>query len=244
MRENETLTVCLGKGGQRDAAEAIARRVGVPLSDEAGDGLTLLVDGTGVSLTGYGMTYSGDFERMLNRVTDGRLSHEILVRVTKTKEENPTAVDATAGMGEDSFLLAAAGYNVTLYEKDPVVAALLRDALRRAKKNKILAPIVARMRLVDGDSIAEMPHHTGADLIYLDPMFPERQKSGLIGKKLQLIQHLEAPCTDENALLDAAFAAEPKKIIIKRPLKGAFLGGRKPQYSVNGKAIRYDCFVL
>ena len=44
------------------------------------------------------------------------------------------AVDATAGFGEDSLLLAAAGYNVELYEYDPVIAALLRDALRRAAR--------------------------------------------------------------------------------------------------------------
>jgi len=38
-------------------------------------------------------------------------------------------------MGEDAFLLAAQGYEVTLYEQNPVIAALLKDAIRRAKKN-------------------------------------------------------------------------------------------------------------
>ncbi|MBQ4243593.1 MAG: class I SAM-dependent methyltransferase, partial [Clostridia bacterium] len=36
----------------------------------------------------------------------------------------------------------------------------------------------------------------------------------------------------------------PHKIVIKRPLKGPFLAGRKPDYSLQGKAIRYDCIVL
>lgn len=244
MRENEILTVCAGRGAQIDLAASIAKKVGVPLSDKIGDGLTLLVDSSGVSLVGYGMTYSGDFEGMLPRITDGRLQHEMLVHVSKTKNECPTAIDATAGMGEDSILLAAAGYNVTLFEQDPVIATLLKDALRRAKKNRILSPIVARMRLIEGNSIEMMPQMNTPDLIYLDPMFPERQKSGLIGKKLQLIQHLEQPCTDETKLFDAAMKASPKKIVIKRPLKGAFLAGREPQYSVKGKAIRYDCFIF
>ena len=248
MRETENIAVCIGKGGQKDLAESVARRVGVPLSEKTADGkangLTVLIDASGVSLVGYGMTYRGDFERMLPRITEGRLQHEMLVHVSKTKEENPIAIDATAGMGEDSLLLAAAGYNVTLFEQDPVIAALLKDAMRRAKKNPILAGVVGRMKLVEGDSIAIMPTLPEADLIYLDPMFPERQKSGLIGKKLQLIQHLEVPCSDEEALFDAAVSSNPGKIIIKRPLKGAYLAGHEPQYSVKGKAIRYDCFVF
>ena len=81
------------------------------------------------------------------------------------------------------------------------------------------------------------------DLILLDPMFPGRQKSALVKKKFQLIQHLEQPCSNEEELLQAAIAAKPKKIIIKRPSKGPFLSGRKPSYSLDGKNIRYDCII-
>lgn len=68
------------------------------------------------------------------------------------------AVDATAGFGEDSLLLAAAGYNVELYEYDPVIAALLRDALRRAAKSSddALRDAVSRMDLREGDSVSAM----------------------------------------------------------------------------------------
>lgn len=245
MGENEKLVVCMGKGAQKDAAEALSRRVGAPLTDKPGEQLTLLIDGSGVSLNGYGLSYKGDFEQMLHRITEGRLQHEMLVHVAKTKEERPKAVDATAGMGEDSLLLAACGYEVTLHEQNPVIAALLKDAIRRAKKHPILGEIVERMHLVEGNSIELLPKNLDEpDVIYLDPMFPARQKSGLIGKKLQLIQKLEQPCFEETALLEAAMAAHPKKIIIKRPLKGPNLAGKEPSYSVKGKAIRYDCLVL
>lgn len=238
----EELVVCMGKGAQRDAAEAIARRVGAPVTDQPGRELTLLLDASGLSLVGYGLSYRGDFTEMLPRLTEGRLAHEMLVHLAKTKEEHPRAVDATAGMGEDSILLAAYGYEVTMYEQNPVIAALLRDALRRAKKHPVLSPIVERMRLVEGDSVELMPvQNVSPDLVYLDPMFPARQKSGLINKKLQLIQKLERPCVEEKALLDAALATGARKIVIKRPLKGAVLAGREPDYSIKGKAIRYDC---
>ena len=236
----------MGKGAQGDAAVALANRVNAPLVDTPGDALTLFMDVKGVSLIGYGLSYRGDFaESMLHRITEGRLQHEMLVHVAKTKEKNPKAIDATAGMGEDSLLLAACGYEVTMFEQNPVIAALLKDALRRAKKHPVLKEITGRMQLVEGSSIELLPKQIDQpDLIYLDPMFPARQKSGLIGKKLQLIQKLEQPCVEETLLLETAIQAHPKKIIIKRPLKGENLAGRVPDYSVKGKAIRYDCIVL
>lgn len=240
----ENLVVCMGKGAQRDAAIALARHVDAPLSEKPGEQLTLLMNGEGLSLTGYGLSYRGDFEQMLHRISDGRLQHEMLVRVAKTKVACPKAIDATAGMGEDSLLLAACGYEVTLYEQNPVIAALLRDALRRARKHPVLAQIVERMHLVEGNSIDQMPKQLESpDLIYLDPMFPARQKSGLINKKLQLIQKLERPCVDEKMLFHAAMQTHPKKIVVKRPLKGACLAEAEPNYTVKGKAIRYDCYV-
>ena len=240
---NSKITVCLGKGGQRDMAESFARRTGAEIVENPGDYLTVMFDSKGVSLAGFGLTYQGDFENMLHRVTNGRLQHEMLVRAAKSEKPGRRAIDATAGMGEDAFLLAAQGYEVTLYEQNPVIAALLKDALRRARKNMILKEIAERMKLVEGNSVECMEKQLDpVDVIYLDPMFPARQKSGLINKKLQLIQKLEPPCSAETDLFDAAIKANPSKIIVKRPSKSEFLAERKPSYTLNGKAIRYDCY--
>ena len=240
---NNKIVVCIGKGGQKDMAESFSRRTGSPIVNKPGDYLTVLFDSKGVSLSGFGLSYQGDFENMLHRVNNGRLQHEMLAKAVKTDQENLKAIDATAGMGEDSLLLAACGYQVTLYEQNPVIAILLKDALRRAKKNTVLKDIVSRMQLVEGDSIEHLNKRLDpVDVIYLDPMFPGRQKSGLINKKLQLIQKLEPPCSKETALFDAAMAAQPSKIIVKRPLKSPYLDERVPSYSLKGKAIRYDCY--
>ena len=240
---NNKIVVCIGKGGQKDMAESFSRRTGSPIVNKPGDYLTVLFDSKGVSLSGFGLSYQGDFENMLHRVTNGRLQHEMLAKAVKTDQENLKAIDATAGMGEDSLLLAACGYQVTLYEQNPVIAILLKDSLRRAKKNTVLTDFVSRMPLVEGDSIEHLNKRLDpVDVIYLDPMFPGRQKSGLINKKLQLIQKLEPPCSKETALFDAAMAAQPSKIIVKRPLKSPYLDERVPSYSLKGKAIRYDCY--
>lgn len=242
----EPITLFCADSACLSMATELSKTLELPLCDRAGaeDSLTLRVDGDGLTLCGYRLSYRGDYTEMLPRLTGGRLAHEMLVHAAKTKAAYPTAIDATAGMGEDSLLLAAAGYEVTLLEKDPVIAALLRDTLSRAAAHPVLGEIVGRMHLVQEDSVEWMPAHPGADLIYLDPMFPARHKSSLIGKKLQLLQHLERPCPDERALFDAAIAADPRKLIIKRPLKGATLADCRPQYTIKGKAIRYDCFVF
>ena len=232
------------------------------------EGVKLRRDERGLALVGAGMELRVDFAEMLPRVRQDRLGHELLVRAARVKGvEHPVALDATAGLGEDSFLLAAAGFEVELYERDASVAALLRDGLDRAAGEPELASIVCRMHLHEGDSITALgrlssevePRAAGADspvqdveavpahpdVIYLDPMFPARSKSAAVKKKAQLMQQLEEPCTDEEAcaLVRAALAARPRKVVIKRPLKGAHLAGVKPAYSVEGRAIRFDVLV-
>lgn len=206
--------------------------------------LTLRLDTEGLALVSDGQVLMGDFTRMLPRLKSG-LSKELLVRAAKIKDpaESLTAVDATAGLGEDSLLLAAAGFHVTLYERNPIIYELLLDTVTRASNIPDLADIVARMQVVHGDSMDAMKQMaTAPDVILLDPMFPERQKSALVKKKLQMIQKLEFPCLDESELILSAMGANPKKLIVKRPPKGPYLAGLKPDFSIAGKAVRFDGF--
>ena len=218
--------------------------------------LALISDESGLSLkSSDGLSLRGDFSTLLRRIKHDNLTHELIVKAARIKnfeEIRPLKVlDATAGMGEDSFLLAACGFEVTLFEYDHIIAALLKDSIERAERDPKLAEIAGRMAVVEGDSIEYMRHIVrkagidAADYVYdvilLDPMFPERQKSGLIKKKFQLLQQLESPCSDEKDMLEAAIGAAGHKVIIKRPAKGPYLAGVKPDYSIEGKAVRYDC---
>ena len=209
------------------------------------EGLELRRDERGLALVGDGMELRGDLSRMLPRLRPANLHRELLVRAARARGvDAPTAVDATAGLGEDALLLAAAGFAVTLCERDAVIAALLRDALQRAAADARLAETVARMTLVEGDAIATLGQlGTSPDLVFLDPMFPERRRHAATNKKLALFQRLERPCEDEEALMRAALAAHPRKVVVKRPLKGPHLAGVKPSSSLAGKVVRYDVVV-
>ena len=228
-----------------EPARRVMDRFGEPAADQTPD-LMLRLDGEGLALVSDGQVLRGDFARLLPRLKPGRLAGELLVRAAKIKgAEGPlTAVDATAGLGEDSLLLAAAGFHVILCERNPVVYELLRDAVERAREIPELEEIVSRMELRNEDSVGAMSRLEDApDVILLDPMFPERQKSALVKKKLQMIQKLELPCMDERNLLITAMRAKPKKLIVKRPPKGPHLAEIRPDHSITGKAVRFDCFV-
>ena len=285
---NERIPIVLKADGDCAYAEALAAHLKTTLLHTTPDApVWLSVDAAGLSLTDGDQAMRGDFTKLQKRLQYHNLTHELLVKATKVKgREKLRVIDATAGMGEDSLLLAAAGCEVTLYEQDPVIAALLQDTMRRALEEATLHEIVMRMQLVEGDSIDHLRRlgeaGTGSDapeddaghdcstltasaatgndaaaatsdadealkrpdVIYLDPMFPERQKSGLVKKKFQLIHYLEAPAENEEALMQAAIDARPFKIVVKRPAKGPYLAGLKPSYSLDGKAIRYDCYVF
>ena len=199
----------------------------------------------GLELVGNGMVLCADFMRLLPRLRPDRLGRELLVRAARVRGvASPTVVDATAGLGEDSLLLAAAGFSVTMFEKDPVIASLLRDALERASNEPQLTKVVSRMRLVEGDSVVGLRELGFApDVVFLDPMFPERTKSAAVKKKFQLLHLLERPCDNERELLEAALAARPRKVVVKRPPKGPALAGARPSHSLAGKAVRYDVIV-
>jgi len=210
-------------------------------------GLELKYTEDGLTLTDGKLSIMVDFKDMLPRLKQSNLQNEMQVKAARIKGQPmpQKIIDATAGFGEDSLILAAAGFDVDLYEFDDIIALLLEDGLNRAKDIPELASIVSRMHFHHADSIRAMQNLDYLpDSILLDPMFPSRSKSAMIKKKFQLLQKIESPCSVEEELLNAAIAANPKRIIIKRPLKGPFLADKKPSYSLEGKAIRYDCFVF
>ena len=225
------------------------KMVGAAAPGEAGltlpEGVELRRVGGRLTLMADGMELAEDFREMLPRLRPDRLGRELLVKAVRVRGVEEICVfDATAGLGEDSLLLAAAGFSVTMCESDPVIAALLADGLRRAVDDPVLSGVVGHMSLVEGDSIEILPSLTEApDVVYLDPMFPARTKSAAVKKKFQLLHRLESPCADEASLMDAALAAHPRKIVVKRPIKAPVLAGVRPSHSISGKAVRYDVIV-
>ena len=246
--ENKQLVLYVDKNANIEKAKKIAERLNIEIitNNKEKFDILLSMDESGLALVSDNMKLYGDFSKSIKRLKQSNLQKEMLIHAVKIKgeKENLIAIDATAGLGEDSILLAAYGYNVELYEKNPIISELLKDAMERAEKISELKDIIGRMKVHNEDSIIAMQNlKYKPDIILLDPMFPERTKSALIKKKFQILHKIENPCSDETELLSSAIKANPKKIIIKRPLKGEYLAGIKPDYSLKGNSIRYDCII-
>jgi len=238
--------VVQGKKVDTDKAKRIAARFSCQVENhvpEDKNAMFFLMDKTGLSFIAGGQVLKGDFSRLLPRVTGGHLQHEVLLKVAGSGE-GKKAVDATAGLGEDSFILAAGGYSVEMFEHNPVTATLLADALIRGNNDPKLRDITRRMTVKEGDSKELMMGLSYTpDIMYLDPMFPEKKKSAETKKKLQVLHRIELPCADEVELLESAIKVKPGKIIIKRPPGCEYLAGIRPTYQVERKAVRFDCIV-
>lgn len=171
---------------------------------------------------------------------------EAIAKAVGIKNEYlPHVLDATAGLGRDAFILASLGCKVTLFERHPVVGALLEDGLRRAyadpETGKYLHNHMQLVAASGFDAISVMKKKP--DVVYLDPMFPQRQKRALVKKEMQLFQLLVGTDNDANALLDVALALAKKRVVVKRPSYADFLTIRCPDLTKTMKNHRFDIYL-
>lgn len=159
----------------------------------------------------------------------------------------PRIADLTAGLGRDGFVLASLGCQVRMVERVPVVHALLRDGLLRARQSydPELLQILGRIQLSLGESAAWARENAGwADVIYLDPMFPHSKKSAQVKKEMLAFRSLVGADLDTADLLDAALKSALCRVVVKRPRKAPIIDGPKPSYALEGKSGRFDIYAL
>ncbi|HEY0721204.1 MAG TPA: class I SAM-dependent methyltransferase [Gammaproteobacteria bacterium] len=163
------------------------------------------------------------------------------------KGKVPAIIDATAGLGRDAFVFASLGSEVWMIERSPVVAALLEDGLHRALAADETAPIAQRMHLLSGDAatlLSGLASTVRPDVIYLDPMFPPREKSALVKKEMRLFQQLIGADRDADSLLPLALKVARDRVVVKRPDYAPWLDERKPTLSFETKKNRFDVYVI
>jgi len=161
----------------------------------------------------------------------------------------PDLFDVSAGLGGDAFVLASLGCRVQMFERNPLVHALLADGLRRAELNEDaeLASIARRMTLQASDAIDAMQNDSNLPfnphIIYLDPMFPSRKKSAAVKKEMQYFHHLVGEDNDQEELLSRALQRAQLRVVVKRPRLAEPIAQRAPTYQLLGKTSRYDIYV-
>jgi len=166
-----------------------------------------------------------------------------LVRAMGKKAKQ--VVDATAGMGQDSFALAVFGLSVVAIERSDKIAALLKDALQRTHSDDNLKNLLGdRLRVVHGDAIRELKRMAPApDVVYLDPMYPpKRKKSALAKKEMQVLRALVGDDDDAQQLFEAARSVARDRVVVKRPIYAEPIAP-EPSMSYESKLVRFDVYL-
>lgn len=185
-------------------------------------------------------------KKLLYRKNNSSSRKEAIARAVGLKHNQPIEIlDATAGMGEDSFILAALGANMTMLERNPLIHLMLEDALERARSNINLTKIISRMRLINHDTITFLNNtEIQADVIYMDPMFPDKNKSALNKKEMRLFRILAGDDSDIGLLFTNALTHAKKRVVVKRPLRAPYVNDIKPHFDILGKSSRFDVYIV
>lgn len=240
------------KAAQRKAeADRLAARLGLPRAESlpvASDRLALVVTAERLELQQGGRKPPGavaaEFATgaLARRARQATIRREALARAAGlTGAWRPEVIDATAGLGRDSFVLATLGCPVRAYERHPVVAALLADGLARARHAAASTTAAARISLLEGEAATALDG-IEADVVLVDPMHPARDKSAAVKKEMRLFQRLVGTDGDSAGLLAAALQAARHRVVVKRPLRAAALAGIAPVGSIAGRAARFDIY--
>ncbi|PJE80800.1 Ribosomal RNA small subunit methyltransferase J [invertebrate metagenome] len=184
------------------------------------------------------------------RLYGGGKGQDIAKAVGLNKASHLSILDATGGLGRDAFVLASLGCKITLLERSPIIATLLKDGIDRALSadDKAIHSIVQRMTTININAISHMislsDQEKKVDVVYLDPMFPDRKKSALVKKEMRLFHDLLGNDHDSDTLLKPALTIARHRVVVKRPRQAPFLDNASPTYTLKGKSCRYDIHVL
>jgi 16S rRNA (guanine1516-N2)-methyltransferase len=207
------------------------------------EGLTLTARGAG-----EGLNLHLDFVRGPQgyRLAHAGQSREDLVRALGRLPAGSTVLDASTGLGRDSLLLAARGFQVIALERHPVLAALLTEALERAGDHPALQPLIARIDFEQADARAWLnKNDTRFDAAIFDPMFPPRSKDAAVKKEMQVLHRLLGPDADPDALetLETLRNRVRRCVVVKRPLHAPHLGTQPPSRTLRGRSTRFDVYL-
>ena len=244
-------------GAEYDKALHLSRQLRIPLVDHQAEEFDFLLFCTvqGLSVVATGKQSPGpvtvDFvsPTMEYRRKHGGGRRQPMARAVGLKSGNqPTVIDATAGLGRDAYILAHLGCYVQMIERSPIVGVLLQDGLQRANQySEATRIILHRLKLTVGDSrtiLGNLADTDRPEVIYLDPMYPHRTKNSLVKKEMRILRALTGDDQDAPGLLEAAMACARNRVVVKRPRLAAAIGGKPPSTAITSKNSRYDIYLI
>ena len=237
------------------------------LSQIATQPILLLDEKDKLSWLSEGLSVAPEWDKLQRRVVSAGRKSELLLQAARLTADSQV-IDATAGFGHDSLILASTGAQVTMLEQQPLMALLLLVEQLRMSTLPNWQKLMSRLQIINTDALtyfARFNNYLGADneqaidVIYLDPMFPEDSyqdsktgKGAKVGKHMQALHQLAHPPTldEEQQLLQSAQAVVSQngqkqgRVIVKRPQFAPLLADQQPSESWNNEAVRFDGYFV
>ena len=182
---------------------------------------------------------------ILHRLKYGRGRGQNLAKAVGMKfNKNRNIIDATAGLGYDSFILASIGAKVTLIERSQKMYELLQNGIDEGISfGGEIEKIINRMELVFGDSKDILPKLT-PEVIMIDTMYKDRKKTALVKNNMRIVREIVGPDSDYIDLLKVALNCATNRVVLKQPRYAEPIKEiRKCSHQILGKTIRYDIFM-
>jgi 16S rRNA (guanine1516-N2)-methyltransferase len=254
MNSSSVCIVCSDQA-RIDQAHELAKWIGSPVLDEKSDdyALQLCYEPDRVTL----------FDTMLKTCifvdfVSGALAHrrqfgggrgQAIAKAVGLKHgRRPSVLDITAGLCRDAYVLASLGCKLYLVEQSPVVYTLIEDGIRRGQGDAACADILKNfISWINADAIEHMRtinSNSRPDVIYIDPMYPDRKKSALVKKDMQILQRLLPKDQHDDQLLMAALDCATERVVVKRPLHAPTLGNIPADTHTSSKKTRFDAYLV
>ena len=182
---------------------------------------------------------------ILHRLKYGKGRGQNLAKAVGMRfNKNRNIIDATAGLGYDSFILASLGAKVTLIERSQKMHELLQNGIDEGKSfGGEIEKIINRMELLFGDSKDILPKLT-PEVIMIDTMYKDRKKTALVKNNMRLVRDIVGPDSDYIDLLKVALNCATNRVVLKQPKYAEPIKEiRKCSHQILGKTIRYDVFM-
>ena len=240
------------------------------LSQTSTQPILLLDEKNKLSWLSDGLSVAPEWDKLQRRVVSAGRKSELLLQAAKITADS-IVIDATAGFGHDSLILASTGAQVTMLEQQPLMALLLLVEQQRMSGLANWQKLMSRLQIINNDAlsyfdslnnVSAADHSKLVDVVYLDPMFPENSyqdsktgKGAKVGKHMQALHQLALPPTadEELQLLQSAQAVVCQngrntqvqgRVVVKRPQFAPLLAHQPASESWHNEAVRFDGYFV
>lgn len=229
--------------------QSLSKRTGIPILSEASEGFCLhLLHSNALEIYGLknpGLRVQVDFTsgEFLHRLkTSGK--NQSLTKSIGVAKGLTQVLDVTGGLGGDAMVLASVGCTVTVCERHPMIALLLESALKLATAKLDFASRV-HLQIVNAQDFL-LSKNQEFQVIYLDPMYPIKEKSALPRKEMQILEELVGSDSDQAQLFELALSKASERVVVKRPKTAPPFSTSShmvPTHSFEGTTTRYDMYL-